>query len=162
MSVGDLISSPSLAVVIFLFFMIGYFIFLDLEGGFANGFLKFGPGGEDENNSTYFMGIKVDTWAKTYTLYVVSFLSGLLSSYYNMTLDKGFMPSLEKSVIPYGRNETYVISLLDPLIVEILYIIQVFATITLQLQFILPSVVGVYIARVPFILNALSTKTFLY
>jgi hypothetical protein len=162
MSAGDLIGSPSLAVFIFLIFIIGYFIFLDLEGGFANGFLQFGPGGNDDQHSTYFMGIKVDTWAKTYTLYVISFLSGLLSSYYNMTLNKGFVPSLEKSVVPYGSTETYVIALIDPLIVEVLYIIQVFATITLQLQFILPSITGVYLAQVPFILSALSNKTFIY
>ena len=162
MSLGGLISAPSLAIFVFMIFMIAYFIFLDLEGGFENGFLQFGPGGNKEEHTTYFMSIKVDTWTKVYVLYLVSFLSGLLTSYYNMTLDKKFMPMLNKEVVPYGMSETYFISLLDPLIMEILHIIQVFATITLQLQFILPSIIGTYIAKVPFILSSLSEKTFIY
>lgn len=158
----DLISGPVLAVFVFMLFLIGYFIFLDLEGGFSNGFLQFGPGATDEEHATYFMSIKVDTWTKTYVLYLISFLSGLLSSYYNATLNKGFLPALDRTVVPYGKNETYAISLLDPLIVEFIYVIQVFATITLQLQFILPWVLGSYIAQLPFILSNLSTKTFIY
>jgi hypothetical protein len=156
------LGSPALAVFIFMIFLVGYFVFLDLEGGFSNGFLQFGPGATDEEHATYFMSIKVDTWPKTYVLYAISLLSGLLSSYYNVTLNKGFLPGLDKSVVPYGQTETYAISLIDPLIIEFIYIIQVFATITLQLQFILPWVIGSYVAQVPFILNNLSTKTFIY
>jgi hypothetical protein len=156
------LGSPVIAVFIFMVFLIGYFVFLDLEGGFSNGFLQFGPGANDEEHATYFMSIKVDTWTKTYILYAISLLSGLLSSYYNVTLNKGFLPALDKSVVPYGQTETYAISLIDPLIIEFIYIIQVFATITLQLQFILPWVIGSYVAQVPFILSNLSSKTFIY
>jgi hypothetical protein len=162
MSLGGLIGAPSLAVFIFIVFLVLFFVFLDVEGGFKNGFLQFGPGGKDDEHATYFMSIKVDTWTKTYILYAVTFLSGLLTSYYNMTLNKGFMPLLEKDVVAYGKSETYFISLLDPLIMDILTIIEFFATITLQLQFILPTVIGSYIAKVPFILGTLSNKTFIY
>jgi hypothetical protein len=159
----SIIGSPSVAVLIFLVFILFYFIFLDIEGGFQYGFLQFGPGAKDEANATYFMSIKVDTWTKTYILYAVSFLAGLLSAYYNGTLSGNFYNTFQNSsAIPLGRVETYSIALLDPLIMEILYIIELFATITLQLQFILPGLIGKYIGRIPFVLNTLSGKTFLY
>jgi hypothetical protein len=159
----SIIGSPSVAVVIFLVFILLYFVFLDIEGGFQYGFLQFGPGGKDQANATYFMSIKVDTWTKTYLLYAVSFLAGLLSSYYNSTITKSFDSILQNTnAIPFGKTEAYSIALLDPLIMEILYIIELFATITLQLQFILPGIIGKYIGRVPFVLNTLSGKTFLY
>ena len=159
----SIIGSPSVAVVIFLVFILLYFVFLDIEGGFQYGFLQFGPGAKDEANATYFMSIKVDTWTKTYLLYCVSFLAGLLSAYYNATITGSFDNVLQNSTaIPLGKTEAYSIALLDPLIMEILIIIELFATITLQLQFILPGIIGKYIGRVPFVLNTLSGKTFLY
>jgi hypothetical protein len=51
--------------------------------------------------------------------------------------------------------------LIDPLIKQSLYIISLFTTFTLQLQFILPNVIGRYLIDLPYILAVLSTKVFL-
>ena len=62
--------NPYIVVVIFVLFLMFYFVYLDVEGSFANGFLHFGPGG-DNSNTTQFMGVTLDSWSKVFTLYFV-------------------------------------------------------------------------------------------
>ena len=159
-----LLSSPSVAVVIFMIFLILYFVFLDLEGGFGYTFLHFGPG-TDRDNTTSFMGIKLDSWRKVIILYVVSFFSALMTTYYHSTythIVSNKVLSSTVDAIPYGKIETYAIMLLDPIIIESLAIIEFFTTLTLQFQFILPALVGRYCAQLPYIISILSNRTFLY
>ena len=80
------LNNPFLAVIIFILFLVGFFIYLDLEGSFANGFLHFGPG-SDNDNTAQFMGIEINSWSKVLTLYALCFCTGLLKSYYDMTVD---------------------------------------------------------------------------
>ena len=56
---------------------------------------------------------------------------------------------------------TYVITMVDPFIKTLLYIIEFYATATFQFQFILPQFIGSYIATLPFTLNLLEQKTFI-
>lgn len=154
--------NPYFIVVLFVIFLIAYFIFLDVEGSFANDFLHFGPGGTNVN-SAQFMGIVLDSWSKVITLYFICFTTGFLSTHYDnvvsMTIINNVMDTTLTHV-PYSQTGTYAVVLIDPLIMHSLKVIEFFATLTLQFQFILPVVVGSYIGGLPTVLNILKSKTY--
>jgi hypothetical protein len=158
----EILWNPYFIVVIFIVFLIAYFIYLDVEGSFADGFLHFGPGG-DNDNTTKFMGITLDSWSKVITLYFICFTTGFLSVHYDnvvsMTMINNVMDTSVKH-IPYTETGTYTVVLLDPLIMHSLQVIELFATLTLQFQFILPLVLGSYIGGLPAALSFLSSKTY--
>jgi hypothetical protein len=62
--------------------------------------------------------------------------------------------------VPYTETGTYAVVLIDPLIMHSLKVIEFFATLTLQFQFILPVVVGSYIGGLPTVLSVLRSKTY--
>jgi len=158
----DIFWNPYFIVVIFIVFLIIYFIYLDVEGSFANGFLHFGPGG-DNVNSTQFMGITLDSWSKVITLYFICFTTGFLSSHYDNVVSKEIINRVIDPYVthvPYSQSGAYTVVLIDPLIMHSLKIIEFFATLTLQFQFILPVVVGSYLGDLPTIMSILSMKTY--
>lgn len=158
----DIFWNPYFIVVIFIVFLIIYFVYLDVEGSFANGFLHFGPGG-DTTNSTQFMGITLDSWSKVLTLYLICFTTGFLSTHYDNVVTSSIINKLtDPSVtyVPYSQSGTYAVVLIDPLIMHSLKVIEFLATLTLQFQFILPVVVGSYIGGLPTVLPLLSSKTY--
>jgi hypothetical protein len=158
----DIFWNPYFIVVIFIVFLIIYFIYLDVEGSFANGFLHFGPGG-DNVNSTQFMGITLDSWSKVITLYFICFTTGFLSTHYDNVVSKEIINRVIDPYvthIPYSQSGAYAVVLIDPLIMHSLKIIEFFATLTLQFQFILPVVVGSYLGDLPSIMSILSMKTY--
>lgn len=158
----DIFWNPYFIVVIFIVFLIVYFVYLDVEGSFANGFLHFGPGG-DTTNSTQFMGITLDSWSKVLTLYLICFTTGFLSTHYDNVVTSSIINKLtDPSVtyVPYSQSGTYAVVLIDPLIMHSLKVIEFLATLTLQFQFILPVVVGSYIGGLPTVLPLLSSKTY--
>jgi len=156
------LSTPAVVTVSFLIFLILYFIFLDVEGSFNSDFLQFGPS-KDEANMSYFMGIRIDSWTKVLILYTISFLTGTLTSLYDLSVGSAIHMNVyntEITKINESALSTYSIMLVDPFIRESLIIIALFTSLTLQFQFILPGVIGRYLVHVPFILSVLATKTF--
>jgi len=154
--------NPYFIVVLFIVFLIAYFIFLDVEGSFANDFLHFGPGGTNVN-SAQFMGITLDSWSKVITLYFICFTTGFLSSHYDNVVSMSIINNVmdqSRSFVPYSQTGTYAVVLIDPLIMHSLKVIEFFATLTLQFQFILPVVVGSYIGGLPTVLSILGSKTY--
>jgi len=154
--------NPYFIVVLFVMFLIAYFIFLDVEGSFANDFLHFGPGGTNVN-SAQFMGIVLDSWSKVITLYFICFTTGFLSTHYDNVVSMSIINNvMDTSIthVPYSQTGTYAVVLIDPLIMHSLKVIEFFATLTLQFQFILPVVVGSYIGGLPTVLNILKSKTY--
>jgi hypothetical protein len=155
MGVLDFFTSPYTAVILFIIFLVGYFIFLDLEGTFfTEGFLHFGPG-DSRATTTSFVGIKLDSWKKVVTLYGISFLTGAMSSYYQNVVTSAMLNPLKAGtqLTKYSQTGLYAVSLIDPLILHCLFVLNLLTTITLQFQFILPSIVGSYITDLPFIIG---------
>ena len=70
---------PKMAFVIFLVFIISYLVLLDEEGAFKKKFLNFGP-----SEDSVFLGMKLDTWQKVILVYLIGFVSSLLTSYYGI------------------------------------------------------------------------------
>jgi hypothetical protein len=158
----DFFMSPKVALFIFIFFIIGYIVFIDEEGGFSEQFLHFGPG-TTEANTTKFLGIKLDSWNKVALLYVVGFFASMLTTYYQTVMGQNIHSYIWNRAIksiPYSRTWTYAIVILEPLFYQILSIVQFFTNMTLQLQFILPQFLGSYLADVPFTLKLLGEKRF--
>lgn len=155
--------NPKIALFIFTMFIISYIVYLGNIGAFTKSFLNIGPG-VDEENTTSFIGIKLDTWEKVILLYIVGFLSALLTSYYDTVMsDHIHMYLWNKAIteVPYKKTWIYLIVLLEPFLYRILGVIEFFTSLTLQLQFIIPQFIGSYIAHVPFTLYILNQKTFL-
>lgn len=156
-------SSPYIAVILFIIFLIGFFVYLDKEGSFENGFLHFGPG-DSRANTTQFMGIQLDSWYKVLTLYVICFTVGFMTSYYDNTVSKSLFRSIlneSKDVVPYSMAGAYSITLIDPFIMHSLKIVEFLATLTLQFQFILPLFLGEYLADLPEQLTILGSKQYI-
>lgn len=154
--------NPFLAVAIFITFLIFFFVYLDLEGSFENGFLHIGPG-DDRENTTSFLGVKVDSWSKVFTLYTIAFSTGLLTSYYDNVVGESLgRPVFDPNItdLPYSQLSVYTITLLDPFIYQTLKIVGYLTTFTLQFQFIFPIILGEYLGDLPFILKILQSKTY--
>jgi len=158
----DFFYKPQVALTIFIIFILGYLIFIDKYGGFANGFLHFGPG-TNEINTTKFLGIKLDSWEKVGLLYFLAFIASLITSYYNTVINDNLHSYIWNRAIPhipYNKFWTYLIVLVEPFLYEALSLIQFFTNLTLQLQFIIPQFLGSFIVKVPFFLKILNTKTY--
>ena len=163
-SVLEFFNNPRTALIIILIFFLAFFLSEGLTVGFGNNFLSFGPTNDENGKSTQFMGIKVDTWTKVGIVYTIIFIASLLSAYFNTNVYSNihsyvWNPAVKK--VPYSKFWTYLISILDPIIKTLLYVIQFFATATFQLQYIIPQFVASYLIDLPFTLKWLSSKTFI-
>lgn len=155
--------NPKIALFIFIIFIIGYLVFLDLEGAFTEKFLHFGPG-TNSKNTTSFLGIKLDSWQKVGIMYAVGFFSALLTTYYQTVMGQNlhsYVWNRAITKVPFEKFWTYIIVLLEPFFYQILSIIGFFTNLTLQLQFLIPQFIGSYIADVPFTIHLLNQKTFI-
>lgn len=159
MNIIRFFSNPKVVVILFVLFLVGYLVFIDEEGGFAGNFMTFGP------SQSRFMMMKLDTWPKVIILYVVSFFSAMMTTYYDNVMETNihsyiWNPAIKK--VPFSRIWTYIIVFLEPIFMEILGLITLLASLTLQFQFILPELVGSMLAETPFVLRILGTKKFQY
>ena len=157
MGIVDFFMSPKVVLVLFTLFLVGYIIFLDEEGAFKNGFLQFGPG------TGSFLGIKIDSWSKVISLYLVGFFASLMTSYYQWIMANNIHSYVYNRAIkkvPYSRFWIYLVNILEPFFYQILQIVQFFTTLTMQLQFILPQFLGSLLADMPFTLKRLGEKTY--
>ena len=160
--VADWLNSPKTIIFISTVFLAGYMAFIQVEGGFSSQFLHFGPG-TNEDNTTSFIGIVLDTWSKTILMYFVSFLSSLMNTYYLYAMTNNlhsYIWNRAISHVPFSKKWTYIVILSEPLLIQILQITSFFTTLTLQLQFILPQFIGSAIVEIPFTIAMLRLKTF--
>jgi hypothetical protein len=158
----DFFFQPLVAFTVLVAFLTIYIIFIDLEGGFTEKFLHFGPGTTPENTTT-FLAIKMDSWEKVIILYVISFFSALINQYYSFAVGENlhsYVWQRSEKVIPHDKFWTYFILFSEPIIAQLLTIIGFFTTLTLQLQFILPELVGGMIAHIPGVMRRLADKEF--
>ena len=159
---GDILGNPKAILGVSAIFFTAYIVFIDVEGGFSNQFLHFGPGTNDQN-TTQFLGITLDTWPKVGLMYLASFLSSLMSTYYSYAMTNNLHSYIWNRAIPkvpFSKRWTYVVILAEPLIMQILYIISFFTNLTLQLQFIIPQFLGSFLVDIPFSIQRLQEKEF--
>ena len=161
---ADFLSSPKTILGISAIFLSGYVGFIAQEGGFSAAFMHFGPG-TDANNTTRFLGIVLDSWPKVFLMYFVSFLSSVMSTYYNYAMTNNLHSYIWNRAVPkvpFSRRWTYVVTLAEPFIMEVLTVTQFFTNLTMQLQFILPQFLGSMLIEIPFSVQRLREKEYEY
>ena len=149
---------PRMAFCLFVFFMVGYMLFLDEEGAFNN-FFGFGP-----DPSIRFLGMSLDTWNKVLLVYAVGFISSLLQGYYSTVMfdfihSKLWNPAYQKR-IPVSKRWAQTIVTMEPLLDWMLDIVQFFITMTMRFQFILPQLLGQIIVDLPYGLMKIEENKF--
>ena len=154
--------NPTTAFFIFLIFVTGYLIFLDEEGAFQKKFLHFGPS-TDPKIQTKFINMKLDTWKKVILVYVISLLSAVIQAYYGNVVSQFihqhlWNPAVKK--IEGSKVITLTIITFEQIIWTAVSVITFFTNMTMQVQFIIPSLIGSMITNIPFDLYQASMKTF--
>ena len=150
---------PRMAFCLFVFFMVGYVLFLDEEGAFNN-FFGFGP-----DPSIRFLGMSLDTWHKVLLVYAVGFISSLLQGYYSTVMfdfihSKLWNPAYRQRILVSKRWAQTIVTV-EPLLDWMLDIVQFFITMTMRFQFILPQLLGHLVIDVPYALMKIEEKKFL-
>ena len=149
---------PRMAFCAFVFFMVGYTLFLDEEGAF-NKFFGFGP-----DPSIQFLGMSLDTWHKVCLVYAVGFISSLLQGYYQTVMydfihSRLWNPAYNER-IPVSKRWAKIIVTVEPVLDWMLDIVQFFVTMTMRFQFILPQLLGQIIVDVPYGLMKIEENKF--
>lgn len=158
------INKPIIVLFIVILFCIGYFIYTSFVGDIQTNFFLFGPIKDENDNYLPFISFILDSWSKVIMAYVLILFSSLFHNYYITIMDQNFfyfLTNKDITTMPYTKIITYIITLIDPFIKTLLYIIEFYATATFQLQFILPQFIGSYISTLPFTLNLLEQKSFI-
>ena len=138
-----------LAFIIFIIFIIGYIILLDVEGAFTKRFLNFGP-----SKDTKFINMTLDTWPKVISVYILSFLASLLTQYYK-SISYNFIhsfiwnPAYTKKIHMTKTWATFIVSL-EPILYWILQIIEFFINLIIELQFLIPKFIGQALIDIPY------------
>jgi hypothetical protein len=154
---------PKIAFFTFLIFLIITLIILDEEGAFIDNFFYIGPS-KDEKNQTKFIGMKLDTWTKVIIVYIIAFVTSVLTSYYqNVTYQFIHMYVRNPAIktINYSRKWTYIINILEPILYLLLNIITFFITLTTQFQYIFIRFLGEFLITTPFQFLILGKKKFI-
>ena len=157
--IRNIIFEPRVALIIFIVFMIGYLILLDEEGTFRDNFMHFGP-----SEDAKFLNMKIDTWEKVIIMYILAFATALLTSYYSTVMydfihSKIYNPAFKEKV-GISKNWVKAIVILDPILYWILGIIQFFISLTMQLQFLIPQLLGTAIIDIAYGLFKVSQNKF--
>jgi hypothetical protein len=163
-NITNILVKPQVALLILLIFIVCYIITIYFLGGFNADFVAFGPYKDKNGNDVSFAGMNLNTWKKVISVYFIILFSSILQVYYNNVITKSMQQDILNNAlkkIPYTKFWTYFVSLVDPFIQIMLYVIKFFATATFQIQFIIPQLIGSYIANLPFTFKWLSNKQFI-
>ena len=158
----DYAFEPRIAFFTFLVFLIITLVMLDEEGAFVNNFFHFGPS-TDEKNQAKFIGMKLNTWTKVIIVYIVAFLTSVLTAYYQNVISQfihmyAWNPAIK--TIDYSKKWTYIITGFEPILYLLLNVITFFITLTTQFQYIFIRFLGSFIVSTPFDWLILSKKKF--
>jgi hypothetical protein len=150
---------PRFALIIFIAILIGYLVFLDKENAFQNKFLRFGP-----SPDTKFLNIKLDSWNKVISVYAIALLSALSTAYYTSVsssyISGVLLNPAYKDKISQSKFWSKLLVTIDPLMSWVMELFQLFATLTLELQYMLPQLLGHLVILIPTNLQSLEEKRF--
>ena len=160
MKLKDIILQPRYGLIIFIILLVAYLVFLDKEDAFKKKVLNFGPSPDSK-----FLNITLDTWGKVVTVYVVAFVSALVNSYYtNITslyVNWVLLNPAYKEPIKHSKFWSRILVSVDPIITAIMAALQFFVTLTMELQYIIPQMIGSLAVTIPINLSSLKKKSFI-
>lgn len=159
-SILNFIYDMKTAYFVLIISLILYLVFLDEEGAFTKKFMHFGP-----SEDATFIKMKINTWPKVITVYIIGFVTSLLIYYYNAVADNFIHQYLwnpaYKGVIPMTKNWVILITMVDQLIYPILEVLQFFVNMTVRVQFIIPNILGRLVIGIPNVLYMINKKKFI-
>lgn len=147
---GTILTSPTMALSTFTGWVFVFIIILGFMGAFNERFLHIGPS-SDPDTQAEFLGAPIDSWEKVIMLYVLGFLSAAFSTYYHSVFGAWMTNSVkDHKQKKLGMSETLanVLITLDPIVSSINRILELFVTLTLQFQFLVPQLLGDIIATI--------------
>ena len=156
--------NPITALISIILFALVFFIYNASTNNIHNNFFSFGPTKDENDKSVMFLGAYLDTWGHVIIAYILIFLASVFSNYYTNVMNHNiFNLSRNLAIIDIKTNKllTYIITMIDPFINTLLYIITFYATASFQIQYIIPQFLGSYIMHLPFALRSLGNKKFL-
>lgn len=160
MKLGKILTNPTTALSTFTTWVIIFVIILGFMGAFSKKFLHFGPS-TDPETATEFLGAHIDSWTKVIALYILGFVSSVMHGYYSTVFGAWMMNSVKDDKaknIEQTKNTAHILVSLDPIISNINSILELFLTLTLQLQFLLPQILGDIFASIVVSKSFLSKK----
>jgi hypothetical protein len=161
MQLQKILTSPTAALTTFTGWIFIFIMLLGFMGAFSDKFLHFGPS-TDPDTQANFLGKAVDSWEMVILLYILGFLSAVFSTYYHSVfgawLTNAVRDPKQKNL---GMNQTlaYILITLDPIVASTNRILELFVTLTLQLQFLIPQLLGEIISTIFISRSFLSEKT---
>jgi len=161
MKLQKLLTNPTTALITFTSWILIFIILLGFMGAFSGRFLHFGPSTDPETQAN-FLGNAIDSWEMVILLYILGFFSAVFSTYYHGVFGAWLTNTVKDRKQKYlGINKkiAYILITLDPIVSSINRILELFVTLTLQLQFLIPQLLGDIIATVLTSRSYLSEKT---
>jgi hypothetical protein len=150
---------PQIALLVFVVALFIYLIFLDKEGVFQQKFLQFGP-----DPDAKFLNMKLNTWNKVISVYVIAFFSAASLSYYqnfaSAFVNQVLINPAYKGKIHQSEFWSKILVAVDPLITAVMGILNILVAMTLQLQFIIWQLIGNLVITIPNNLRILSSRQF--
>ena len=137
-------ADPRTAFLVFACWVCVFVAVLARLGAFSERFLHFGPS-SDPRLQADFLGSKVDTWPKACTLYALGFATVCFSSYYKNVVGNWLQNSVRDHKQPFlhePRRWAYAMATLDPVLGWVNGSLGLFVMMTLQLQFVVPQMLG--------------------
>jgi hypothetical protein len=144
------LTSPTVALSTLTGWVFVFIIILGFMGAFNERFLHFGPS-TDPDTQAEFLGNPIDTWDKAIMIYVLGFLSAAFSTYYHGVFGAWMTNSVKdhkQKKLGMNKNLATILITLDPIISSVNRILELFVTLTLQLQFLVPQLLGDIIATI--------------
>ena len=150
MKLEKYLTSPQLAIASFTTWVFIFVLILGMMGAFSKNFLHFGPS-TDEETTTEFLGAQIDTWPKVIQLYLLGFFTSIMHTYYETVYNAwaiNYVKDVKTKHINVKKTIAYIMIFLDPIISNINNILELFLTLTLQLQFLIPQMLGNLVASI--------------
>lgn len=157
-SIYDILYNPINAFVVFSVFLVGYIIFLNEEDAFSKKFLNFGP-----SEDTYFLNMKLNTWTKVITVYLVSFFTSIILAYYTNVSSQFIGQYLYNPAITHikgSKTVTLFIVTFEQVLFAVLSLINFFTKTVMELQFLIPQLLGLIVVNLPFNIYQAQGKIF--
>ena len=157
-------NNPKVIIIILFITLILLFISEGITEGFEKQFFSFGPNVDSKGEYSTFLGIKLNSWKNVSLTYVFLLITSIMEIYFSISkneLNKIIdYSSLLNKLIPLPKLWTYLYYIFEPLFTILIYMIKFYATATLQIQYILPQLLGSYMVTIPFIIHWLRGKEF--
>ena len=150
MQSSTILTSPIMALSSFTGWVFTFIIILGLMGAFNTKFLHIGPS-TDPKTQAEFLGAPIDSWERVILLYILGFLSAAFSTYYHAVFDAWLINSVKdpkQKKLGITRNIVTFLITIDPIVSSINRILEFFVTLTLQLQFLVPQLLGEIVATI--------------